>query len=80
MADPSVREARITRHEVVHGNPPFPFIYWREDFVKRWLKREGFDLSKPIYRYDNPVDDSITCKQYLEPKRRWWQFWRKRHG
>jgi hypothetical protein len=41
-----VRENDLAREEW----PPFPYIYWSPDAIKKRLRLAGIDFSKPIAR------------------------------
>jgi hypothetical protein len=38
----------VYEDELVHNNPPFPFLWWDESGIRKFLKLRGFDLNRTI--------------------------------
>lgn len=40
----------VWQDDLVHQDPPFPFLDWNEQSLRRHLANNQFDLGKPIIR------------------------------
>jgi hypothetical protein len=57
-----VKKVKITDFWLAWNDPPFPYVAWNEDSIRKYLIEQGFVLNKKISKRRNFMEGA-------------WEFW-----